>query len=40
MTSSSRMSRYGLNGPFLGIPSFLRVRITTNLDALDANIAI
>ena len=40
MTSSSRKSGIRLNSPFVGIPSFLRARIETNLDALDADIAV
>ena len=40
MTSSSRRSGIKLNRPFVGIPSFLRARIETDLDALDADIAV
>ena len=40
MTSSSRKSGIRLNRPFVGIPSFLRARIETDLDALDADIAV
>ena len=40
MTSSSRRSGIKLNRPFVGIPSFLRAPIETDLDALDADIAV
>ena len=40
MTSSSRQSGRKLNRPFVGIPSFLRARIETDLDELDAEIAV
>ncbi|MXY40250.1 MAG: arginase [Rhodospirillaceae bacterium] len=40
MTSSSRRSGIALNRPFVGIPSFLRATIETDLDALDADIAV
>ena len=40
MTSSSKWSGIKLNRPFVGIPSFLRVPIETDLDALDADIAV
>ena len=40
MTSSSRKSGIKLNRPFVGIPSFLRAPIETDLDALDADIAV
>ena len=40
MTSSSRRSGLNLNRPFVGIPSFLRAPIETDLDALDADIAV
>ena len=40
MTSSSRRSGIKLNRPFVGIPSFLRMPIETDLDALDADIAV
>ena len=40
MTSSSRCSGIKLNRPFVGIPSFLRARVETDLDALDADIAV
>ena len=40
MTSSSRKSGIKLNRPFVGIPSFLRAPIVTDLDALDADIAV
>ena len=40
MTSSSRRSGIKLNRPFTGIPSFLRAPIETDLDALDADIAV
>ena len=40
MTSSSRRSGSKLNRPFVGIPSFLRAPIETDLDALDADIAV
>ena len=40
MTSSSRNFGIRLNRPFLGIPSFPRTLIETNLDALDADIAV
>ena len=33
MTSSSRWSGNKLNRPFVGIPSFLRARTETDLDA-------
>ncbi len=40
MTSSSRRSGSRLDRPFVGIPSFLRAPIETDLDALDADIAV
>ena len=40
MTSSSRRSAIKLHRPFVGIPSFLRARIETGLDSLDADIAV
>ena len=40
MTSSSRRSGITLDRPFVGIPSFLRAPIETDLDALDADIAV
>ena len=40
MTSSSRRSGIRLNRPFVGIPTFLRAPIETDLDALDADIAV
>ena len=40
MTSSSRRSGLHLNRPFVGIPSFLRAPIETDLGALDADIAV
>ena len=40
MTSSSRKSGIKLNRPFVGIPSFLRAPIVTDLGALDADIAV
>ena len=40
MTSSSRKSGIKLNRPFVGIPSFLRAPIETDLDALGADIAV
>ena len=40
MTSSSRKSGIKLNRPFVGIPSFLRAPIETDLDVLDADIAV
>ena len=40
MTSSSRQSGIRLNSPFVGIPSFLRAPIETDLDTLDADIAV
>ena len=40
MTSSSRRSGQKLHRPFTGIPSFLRARIETSCDALDADIAV
>ena len=40
MTSSSRRSGIKLNRPFVGIPTFLRAPIETDLDALDADIAV
>ena len=40
MTSSSRRSGIELHRPFVGIPSFLRARIETDLDSLDADIAV
>ena len=40
MTSSSRRSGIKLNRPFVGIPSFLRAPIETDLGALDADIAV
>ena len=40
MTSSSRRSGLNLHRPFVGIPSFLRAPIQTDLDALDADIAV
>ena len=40
MTSSSRRSGIKLNRPFVGIPSFLRAPIETNLEVLDADIAV
>ena len=40
MTSSSRKTGIKLNRPFVGIPSFLRSDIVTDLDALDADIAV
>ena len=40
MTSSSRRSGIKLNRPFVGIPSFLRAPIVTDLEALDAEIAV
>ena len=40
MTSSSRRSGIKLNRPFTGIPSFLRAPVETDLDALDADVAV
>ena len=40
MTSSSRRSGVTLGRPFVGIPSFLRAPIVTDLDALNADIAV
>ena len=40
MTSSSRRSGIKLHRPFVGIPSFLRARIETGLDSLDADITV
>ena len=40
MTSSSRRSGIRLDRPFTGIPSFLRAPIETDLDTLDADIAV
>ena len=40
MTSSSRRSGIRLDRPFVGIPSFLRAPIETDLGALDADIAV
>ena len=40
MTSSSRRPETRLNRPFVGIPSFLRAPIETDLDALEADIAV
>jgi agmatinase len=40
VTSSSRKTGIKLNRPFVGIPSFLRSDIVTDLDALDADIAV
>ena len=40
MTSSSRQSGIKLDRPFVGIPSFLRARIESDLGALDADIAV
>ncbi len=40
MTSSSRSSGVTLGRPFVGIPSFLRASIETDLEALDADIAV
>ena len=40
MTSSSRRSGIKLNRPFVGIPSFLRAPIETNIDCLEADIAV
>ena len=40
MTSSSRRSGLELRRPFVGIASFLRARVETNLDALEADIAV
>ena len=40
MTSSSRRSGIKLNRPFVGIPSFLRAPVETDLDALDADVAV
>ena len=40
MTSSSKWSGIKLNRPFVGIPSFLRAPIETDLDVLDADIAV
>ena len=40
MESSSRKSGIKLNQPYVGIPSFLRSPIETDLDALDADIAV
>ena len=40
MTSSSRRSGIKLNRPFVGIPSFLRAPVETDVGALDADIAV
>ena len=40
MTPSSRRSAIQLNRPFVGIPSFLRAPVETDVDALDADIAV
>ena len=40
MTSSNRRSGIKLNRPYVGILSFLRARIETDLDALDADVAV
>ena len=40
MTSSSKRSGIVLDRPFVGIPSFLRAPIQSDLDTLDADIAV
>lgn len=40
MTSNNELDPVSLKWPFVGIPSFLRARICTNLDELDAAVAV